>query len=70
MQCSIDYRVAQYKEHDMMTQPIQMFENLTSETSPAGGNGISKTNRTFDERRLLEAEVIGKAVECVRGNRP
>ena len=22
----------------MMTQPIQMFENLTSETSPAGGN--------------------------------
>lgn len=38
----------------MMTQPIQMFENLTSETSPAGGNGISKTSLSFDERRLLE----------------
>ena len=38
----------------MMTQPIQMFENLTSETSPAGGNDIAKTSLTFEERRLLE----------------
>ena len=38
----------------MMTQPIQMFESLTSETSPAGGNDISKTNMTFEERRMLE----------------
>ncbi|MBL6652275.1 MAG: DUF1127 domain-containing protein [Reyranella sp.] len=40
----------------MMTQPIQMFENLTSETSPAGGN-VAKTNKTnlsFEERRMLE----------------
>jgi uncharacterized protein YjiS (DUF1127 family) len=37
----------------MMTQPIQMFENLTSETSPAGGN-VAKTNLSFEERRLLE----------------
>ena len=29
-----------------MTQPIQMFENLTSETSPAGGNDIAKTTLT------------------------
>ena len=38
----------------MMTQPIQMFENLTSETSPAGGNDIAKTTLTFEERRILE----------------
>ncbi len=38
----------------MMTQPIQMFENLTSETSPAGGNDIAKTSMTFEERRMLE----------------
>jgi uncharacterized protein YjiS (DUF1127 family) len=38
----------------MMTQPIQMFENLTSETAPAGGNDIAKTSLTFEERRLLE----------------
>lgn len=38
----------------MMTQPIQMFENLTSETAPAGGNVISKTSPSFEERRLLE----------------
>ena len=37
----------------MMTQPIQMFENLTSETSPAGGNDIAKTTLTFEERRIL-----------------
>ena len=38
----------------MMTQPIQMFENLTSETSPAGGNAIAKTAVTFEDRRMLE----------------
>ena len=27
----------------MMTQPIQTFENLTSETTPAGGNAEIKT---------------------------
>lgn len=30
----------------MMTQPIQTFENLTSETTPAGGNAITKTGFT------------------------
>ena len=38
----------------MMTQPIQMFENLTSETSPAGGNDITKATASFEERRMLE----------------
>ena len=53
----------------MMTQPIQMFENLTSETSPAGGNDIAKTSMTFEERRMLElraryarAEMIGNTI--------
>ena len=36
-----------------MTQPIQMFEDLTSETSPAGGNDIAKTGFTVD-RQLVE----------------
>ncbi len=38
----------------MMTQPIQMFENLTSETAPAGRKDITKVGATFEERRLLE----------------
>lgn len=38
----------------MMTQPIRTFEDLTSETAPAGGNGISKIGFTFDDRRLIE----------------
>lgn len=37
----------------MMTQPIQMFENLTSETSPAGGNAF-KVKLSSDDRRLIE----------------
>ena len=41
-------------EKDMMTQPIQRFENLASETAPAGGNDIVKTVFTFDDRRLIE----------------
>jgi len=38
----------------MMTQPIRTFENLTSETAPAGGNDITKIGFTFDDRRLIE----------------
>ena len=38
----------------MMTQPIQMFENLTSETSPAGGNDFAKPDLSHEDRRLLE----------------
>jgi uncharacterized protein YjiS (DUF1127 family) len=37
----------------MVTQPIQMFENLTSETS-AGGNDLTKLGFSFDDRRLIE----------------
>jgi len=37
----------------MMTQPIQMFENLTSETSPAGGN-VTKTGFSHVDRQNLE----------------
>jgi len=40
----------------MMTQPIQVFENLTSETSPAGGNALTKMGFSFDDRRLIEKE--------------
>jgi hypothetical protein len=38
----------------MMTQPIRTFEDLTSETAPAGGNDIAKLALSFDQRRLLE----------------
>lgn len=38
----------------MMTQPIQMFEILTSETTPAGRKDITKVAFSFEERRLLE----------------
>ena len=38
----------------MMTQPIRTFEDLTSETAPAGGNDIAKLNLSFENRRLLE----------------
>ena len=37
----------------MMTQPIQTFENLTSETS-AGGNDLTKLGFSFEDRRLIE----------------
>ena len=40
----------------MMTQPIQMFENLTSETSPAGENALTKMGFSFEDRRLIERE--------------
>ena len=52
----------------MMTQPIQMFENLTSETSPAGGNDISKTNMTFEERRMLELRARYARAEMLGNN--
>jgi uncharacterized protein YjiS (DUF1127 family) len=53
----------------MMTQPIQMFENLTSETAPAGGNEITKSAMSFEERQRLElraryarAEIVAEAL--------
>lgn len=49
----------------MMTQPIQMFENLTSETSPAGGNAIAKTPLTFEDRRMLELRARYARAELV-----
>ena len=64
-----------------MTQPIQMFENLTSETTPAGGNAtvktIYQTGSAQVDRRLLElharyaraeflANAIGDAVLWLR----
>lgn len=64
-----------------MTQPIQMFENLTSETTPAGGNAtvktIYQTGSAHVDRRLLElharyaraeflANAIGDAVLWLR----
>jgi uncharacterized protein YjiS (DUF1127 family) len=39
----------------MMTQPIEKFENLTSETA-AGGNAITKIGFTFEERLRLEQQ--------------
>ncbi len=38
----------------MMTQPIQMFENLTSETAPAGRKDIAKAGFSFADRRMIE----------------
>ncbi len=40
----------------MMTQPIQMFENLTSETTPAGGNALAKIGFSYHDRRLVEMD--------------
>ena len=52
----------------MMTQPIQMFENLTSETSPAGGNDIAKTSMNFEERRTLEVRARYARAEMLANN--
>lgn len=49
----------------MMTQPIQMFENLTSETSPAGGNDVAKTVLSFEDRRMLELRARYARAEMV-----
>lgn len=38
----------------MMTQPIQMFESLTSETTPAGRKEIAKVGFTLADRQMLE----------------
>jgi uncharacterized protein YjiS (DUF1127 family) len=38
----------------MMTQPIRTFKDLTSETSPAGGNDFAKPDLSHEDRRLLE----------------
>jgi uncharacterized protein YjiS (DUF1127 family) len=38
----------------MMTQPIQMFENLTSETAPAGRKDDVKAGFTLADRHMLE----------------
>jgi uncharacterized protein YjiS (DUF1127 family) len=46
------FRIAQLKEPTMMTQPIQTFQNLTSET--AGGNALTRIGFTYEDRRLLE----------------
>jgi hypothetical protein len=38
----------------MMTQPIQMFESLTSETTPAGRNDTEMAGLTLADRRMIE----------------
>ena len=38
----------------MMTQPIRTFKDLTSETSPAGGNDFTKLDLSHENRQLLE----------------
>ena len=38
----------------MITQPIQMFENLTSETTPAGRNDIAKVGFSVGDRQMIE----------------
>jgi uncharacterized protein YjiS (DUF1127 family) len=38
----------------MMTQPIQVLENLTSETSPAGGNASNTTGSAYEAKRGFE----------------
>jgi uncharacterized protein YjiS (DUF1127 family) len=54
VQAQHDYRNAPFKEVSMMAQPIQTFESLTSETTTAGGNALSKTNLSHEDRRLIE----------------
>jgi uncharacterized protein YjiS (DUF1127 family) len=53
----------------MLTQPIRTLNKLSSETSPAGGNDITKFSLSFEERRLLDlraryarAELLGNAL--------
>jgi uncharacterized protein YjiS (DUF1127 family) len=38
----------------MMTQPIQMFESLTSETTPAGRKDTVKAGFTIADRHMIE----------------
>jgi uncharacterized protein YjiS (DUF1127 family) len=64
--CSAALNTASHnKEQTMMTQPIQMFENLTSETSPAGGNDVAKTPLSFEDRRMLEMRARYARAELV-----
>lgn len=53
----------------MMTQPIQMFENLTSETAPAGRKDDVKAGFTLADRHMIElraryarAEFVANAI--------
>jgi uncharacterized protein YjiS (DUF1127 family) len=39
----------------MMTQPITIFKDLTSETAPAGGN-VAKTGFSLEDRPRLEMD--------------
>jgi uncharacterized protein YjiS (DUF1127 family) len=48
----------------MMTRPIHLFDSLTSETMPAGGNA-TKTELSHDERRLLEMRARHARAELV-----
>ncbi len=49
----------------MMTQPIQMFENLTSETAPAGRNDIAKVGLSLADRRMIELRARYARAELV-----
>ena len=40
----------------MMTQPIQTFQNLTSEITSAGGNALTKIGFSAEDRRLIEKQ--------------
>ena len=40
----------------MMTQPIQIFQNLISETTSVGGNGYAEYGFAHADRRRLERE--------------
>lgn len=53
----------------MMTQPIQMFENLTSETAPAGRKDDVKAGFPLADRHMIElraryarAEFVANAI--------
>jgi len=39
----------------MMSQPIRIFQDLTSEIAPAGGNDKTMTAPSHEERRMIEA---------------
>src|SRR5689334_737730 len=40
--------------YPMMTQPIQKFQQLTSEACTAGGNDLKKLGFSHDDRRVFE----------------
>jgi uncharacterized protein YjiS (DUF1127 family) len=50
----------------MMTQPIQTFKNLTSETTPAGGNA-SKIGFSHEDRREVEMDARHARAAVVGG---